>query len=123
MAIQVNIAESAGGSALFYISNSSLDIIIYDVRVNGVSLTGATGAGFPVFSGDSINAYSNQIGIYDVDIDYYNGITGQHIEGTDCMGTFYCNATVGIGSHTTQFGGAVVNTSATFSIYAYDGTC
>jgi hypothetical protein len=113
----------AASSAQFYISNSSLDIIIYDVTVNGVSLTGATGGGFPVFSGDSINAYSNQIGIYDVVIYYYNGITGQHFEGYDSMGSFYCNSTVGIGSHTSVFSGAVVNTSNTFQIYALDGDC
>lgn len=109
-------------SSLFYISNSSLDIVITDVKVNGVSLTGATGAGFPVYSGDSINAYSNQIGTYDVDIYYYNSITGQHIEGYDSDLNFYCNATVGIGSNVTQFGGAVVG-AGTFQIYALDGTC
>lgn len=121
MAIQVSITEVAT-TTLFYISNSSLDIVITDVKVNGVSLTGATGAGFPVYSGDSINAYSNQQGTYDVDIYYYNSITGQHIEGYDSDLNFYCNATVGIGSNVTQFGGAYVG-SGTFQIYALDGTC
>lgn len=110
--------------AEFYISNSSLDVIIDDVQVNGVSLTGVTGVGFPLSTGDSINGYSNQIGTYDVDIFYSLGVAGQHIEGTDCASTFFCNATVGTGGgKVTQFGGAVVNTSTTFSIYAYDGSC
>lgn len=107
---------------LFYISNSSLDISISDVQVNGVSVYGATGAGFPVNSGDSINAYSNQQGTYNVDIFYSNSIYGQRIEGYDSNLTFYCNDTIGIGSHTAQFGGAYVG-SGTFQIYAYDGSC
>ena len=111
---------SAG--TLFYISNSSLDIIITDVKVNGVSVYGATGSGFPVYTGENINAYSNQIGVYDVDIYYSNAITGQHIEGYDSDLNFYCNATVGIGSNTTQFGGATIG-AGTFQIYALDGSC
>jgi hypothetical protein len=117
-----SITACAVTSSLFYIQNSSLDIVITDVKVNGVSLTGVTGVGFPLSSGDTVNGYSNQIGTYDVDIYYYNGITGQHIEGYDSDLNFYCNATVGIGSHISQFGGAVVG-AGTFQIYAYDGTC
>ena len=121
MAIKINVSE-VNTSTLFYISNSSLDIVITDVKVNGVSLTGATGAGFPVYTGENINAYSNQQGTYDVDIYYSNAITGQHIEGYDSDLNFYCNATVGIGSNSTQFGGATIG-AGTFQIYALDGTC
>jgi hypothetical protein len=111
----------AASSTLFYISNSSLDISITDVKVNGISLTGATGAGFPVNSGDSINAYSNIQGTFNVDIYYSSGIYGQRIEGYDSNSTFYCNNT-NIGSNVAQFGGASVG-SGTFQIYAYDGGC
>ena len=106
---------------LFYIQNSSLDIVISDVQVNGVSLTGVTGTGFPLYSGDTINGYSNQQGTYNVDIYYSAGVGGQHIEGYDSNLTFYCNNT-GIGSNISQFSSAFVG-SGTFQIYAYDGTC
>jgi hypothetical protein len=117
----VSTGTCTAGDTLFYISNSSLDIVITDVKVNGVSLTGATGAGFPVYSGDSINAYSNQLGTQDVDIYCYNSITGQHLEGYDSNLNYYCNSIPGVGSHTIQWGGAYVG-SGTFQIYAYDGT-
>jgi len=107
---------------LFYISNSSLDISITDVQVNGVSLYGATGAGFPVNSGDSINAYSTQLGTQNVNIFYTNSIYGQNIQGYDSNLIYYCNDTIGVGAHTAQFGGAYVG-SGTFQIYAYDGSC
>ena len=107
---------------LFYISNSSLDISITDVQVNGVSLYGATGAGFPVNSGDSINAYSTQLGTQNVNIFYTNSTYGQNIQGYDSNLTYYCNDTIGVGAHTAQFGGAYVG-SGTFQIYAYDGSC
>lgn len=108
---------------LFYIQNSSLDITITDVKVNGVSLTGVTGSGFPVSTGDSVNGYSNQLGTQNVDIYYSLGTYGQHIEGYDSNLTYYCNDTVGVGSgKITQFGGAYVG-SGTFQIYAYDGSC
>ncbi len=108
---------------LFYIENSSLDIVITDVKVNGVSLTGVTGTGFPLYSGDTVNGYSNQIGTQDVDIYYSLSTPGQHIEGYDSDLNFYCNATVGTGGgKVTQFGGAYVG-AGTFQIYALDGTC
>jgi hypothetical protein len=113
---------TTGAGTLFYITNSSLDIVITDVKVNGVSLTGLSGPGFPVSSGDTTTGYSNQLGYQNVDIYYYNAITGQHIEGYDSDLTFYCNATVGTGGHISQFGGAYVG-SGTFQIYALDGVC
>jgi len=119
----ISITACAAGDTLFYIQNSSLDIVITDVKVNGVSLTGVTGVGFPVSSGDTVSGYSNQLGTQDVDIYYSLGVPGQHIEGYDSDLTFYCNATVGTGTgKVTQFGGAYVG-AGTFQIYAYDGSC
>ena len=119
----VSTGTCTAGDTLFYIQNSSLDIVITDVKVNGVSLTGVTGVGFPLSSGDTINGYSNQLGYQDVDIYYSLGVPGQHIEGYDSDLTFYCNATVGTGGgKVTQFGGAYVG-AGTFQIYAYDGSC
>jgi len=110
--------------AEFYIVNSSLDVIIDDVEVNGVSLTGVTGTGFPLSTGDSVTGYSNQIGTYDVDIYYSLSTAVQHIDGTDCNNIYFCNATVSTGGgKVTQFGGAVVNTSQVFQILTSDGEC
>jgi hypothetical protein len=109
---------------LFYINNTggALDITITDVKVNGVSLTGLTGGGFPVSPGENINGYSNQLGTQDVIVYYSNYIYGQHIEAYDSDLTYYCNNTVGIGSQTATFSGAKVG-SGTFQIYAADGSC
>jgi len=117
-----SISACAPPDALFYIENSSLDIIITGINVNGVALTGVTGTGFPLVTGDAVNGYSNQLGTQNVDIFYSNSTYGQRIEGNDSNLAFYCNDTVGVGSHTTQFGGAYVG-AGTFQIYAYDGGC
>lgn len=106
----------------FYIQNSSLDIQITDVTVNGVSLTGATGSGFPVNPSETISAYSNQQGTQNVLIYFNNSITGQHIEGYDSNLTFYCDNISGTGSNVITWSGAFVG-SGTFQIYAYDGSC
>jgi hypothetical protein len=109
-------------ATLFYISNSSLDISISDVQVNGISVYGATGAGFPVNSGDSINAYSNELGTQNVVIYYSNSIYGQNIQGYDSNLTFYCNDVVTTGGNNALWASAYVG-SGTFQIYAYDGSC
>ena len=46
--IKCRVEGSGPVDAEFYIVNSSLDVIIDDVEVNGVSLTGVTGTGFPL---------------------------------------------------------------------------
>jgi hypothetical protein len=122
--IKCRVEGSGPVDAEFYIVNSSLDVIIDDVEVNGVSLTGVTGTGFPLSTGDSVTGYSNQIGTYDVDIYYSLGVAGQHIDGTDSANVYFCNNTVGTGGgKVTTFGGAVVNTSQVFQILTSDGNC
>ena len=108
---------------MFYINNTggALDITITDVKVNGVSLTGLTGAGFPVYSGDNINGYSNQLGTQNVVVYYTSNIPGQHVEAYDSDLTYYCSNT-SMGSQTATFSGATVG-SGTFQIYAADGSC
>jgi hypothetical protein len=107
---------------LFYISNSSLDIIITDVKVNGVSLTGVSGAGFPVYSGDNVNGTSTQFGAQNVDVYFSQTTTGQHIESYDSDLTYRCTNTGAPGSDIITFVGAAVG-AGTFQIYALDGNC
>ena len=120
--IKCRVETSAPVDTLFYIENSSLDIVINDVKVNGVSLTGVTGTGFPLSTGDTVNGYSNQLGTQDVEILYYNGVTGQHFDVYDSDLTLTCVGTVGTGTNTATVYGAVVG-AGTFQIYALDGVC
>jgi hypothetical protein len=106
----------------FYIQNSSLDIVITGVTVNGVALTGVTGVGFPLSSGDTINGYSNQQGTQDVIIYYTLSVSGQHFDVYDSDLTFTCINTVGTGTNTAVITDAFVG-EGTFQIYALDGVC
>jgi hypothetical protein len=117
-----SITACAVTSSLFYVQNSSLDIVVNDVKVNGVSLTGVTGTGFPLSTGDTVTGYSNQIGTYDVEILYYNGVSGQHFDVYDSDLTFTCVGTSGTGTNTATIYSAVVG-AGTFQIYALDGVC
>lgn len=124
--LEVTTVTSSGTcavtSSLFYVQNSSLDIVVNDVKVNGVSLTGVTGTGFPLSTGDTVTGYSNQIGTYDVEILYYNGVSGQHFDVYDSDLTFTCVGTSGTGTNTATIYSAVVG-AGTFQIYALDGVC
>lgn len=121
MAIQVSITEVAT-STLFYISNGSLDVSITDITVNGVSLYGATGGGFPVDASENINAYSNEQGYQTVVVYFNNSITGQHIEAYDSDLTFFCDNISGTGANSITWTSAYVG-AGTFQIYALDGSC
>jgi hypothetical protein len=100
----------------------SLDIGITDMRINGVSVTYAGGANFPLAAGDNGSFTSTQTGIQDVEIDYTTSIPGQHIIFTD-SGLFQnCLATIGTGG-TMSIIGADITAGTTISVAAADGGC
>lgn len=77
-------------------NNVSIDVSITDVRINGISLTGAT---FPVTAGNSTTGTSAQLGSYTMAI-YYTATTGaQSIRIVDSDLNFSCrNVGGGVGS-------------------------
>jgi hypothetical protein len=105
----------------FYISNTSLDIVITNVTVNGYSLENLTGSGFPLYTGNTINGYTTQQGALDVIIYYNCNQGGQRIDAIDSDLTATCTNT-SIGSNSITLSGAILG-SGTFQIYADDGTC
>ena len=92
------------------------------MRINGVSVTYAGGADFPLAAGDNGSFTSTQTGVQDVEIDYTTSIPGQHIIFTD-SGLFQnCLATNGTGG-TMSIIGADITAGTTISVAAEDGGC
>jgi hypothetical protein len=100
----------------------SLDIGITDMRINGVSVTYAGGANFPLAAGDNGSFTSTQTGVQDVEIDYTTSIPGQHIIFTDSGLLQNCLATNGTGGTMTIIG-ADITAGTTISVAAADGGC
>jgi hypothetical protein len=116
----INSVISCNPFTTFYIDNSSLDIIITNVTVDGNSLSNISGSGFPVYAGSNITGEYAQ-GTFDVIIYYSASNSGQRIETNDSNLNFTCtNASTG--SNSITLSGAAVGGGA-FQIYAYDGTC
>ena len=120
--IKCRVEDAGPVATLFYISNGSLDVSITDITVNGVSLYGATGGGFPVDASENINAYSDELGYQTVVVYFNNSITGQHIEAYDSDLTFFCDNISGTGANSITWTSAYVG-AGTFQIYALDGSC
>ncbi len=108
-----------------FIGNTlSLDITISAMRINGVGVTWSGGGPtFPIAPGDNGSFYSNQIGTYDVQIDYSTSIPGQHIIFTDSNTTQTCLGTSGGGSGTMVISGATITAGTTIYVAAEDGGC
>jgi len=100
----------------------SLDIGITDMRINGVSVTYAGGANFPLAAGDNGSFTSTQTGVQDVEIDYTTSIPGQHIIFTDSDIVQTCIGTNGSGG-TMSITGAKITAGTTISVAANDGGC
>ncbi len=107
------------------IYNNSLDIIVTDVKVNGISAFQVAGS-FPLASGNNAQCTTAYIGTYDIDVEYSLGVAGQHIELTDSDAFFFCIDTVGTGGgKTANFGGCSILAGEinAVNIYLYDGAC
>jgi len=106
-----------------YITNSSLDIPITDMTINGVSVTWVSGGdGFPVNSGENGNFTSTQLGTQNVVIYYGGHISGQNITFTDSNSNVDCqNLNGGAGSFT--IASATITGGTTIYVNATDGAC
>ena len=109
--------------AAIYISNSSLDISITDVEINGVSVTYDGGQNFPVDTSDNGFFTTTQLGTYNIVVYYGASISGQHIDVTDSNSTLTCHNVPGNGSGTFTVTSAIINTVVTVNIDVLDGAC
>ena len=109
--------------AAIYISNSSLDISITDVEINGVSVTHDGGQNFPVDTSDNGFFTTTQLGTYNIVVYFYASISGQHIDVTDSNSTLTCHNVPGNGSGTFTVTSAIINTVVTVNIDVLDGAC
>jgi hypothetical protein len=101
------------------LSNSSLDIVITDVKVNGVSVTSSS---FPLYTGNGGFATTSQIGTYNVDVYYSSAISGQNITIFDEIDV-QCQTTGGAGGTIVTFSSIVLSTTNSLSITISDGVC
>ena len=102
-----------------YIDNTSLDISISDVKLNGTSMTGIS---FPVTPGNNAMGYSTSMGTGATLTVYYSAsINGQHIGFTDSSLFSVCiNLLATTSPH--DFTGVVAGATAMYLEVA-DGAC
>lgn len=113
----------APSTADVYITNTSLDIPIGSVTINGVGVDWiGSGPTFVIGAGDNGSFTSNQIGTYDVVIGYGGHIPGQNITFTDSANNITCqNLNGSIGTFTIT--GATITAGTTITVSASDGAC
>jgi hypothetical protein len=111
------------GTVDIYITNTSLDIPIGSMTINGVNVDWiGSGPTFVLGSGDNGSFTSNQIGTYDVVIGYGGHIPGQKITFTDSANNITCQNLGGsIGTFTIS--GATITAGTTITVSAEDGSC
>ena len=106
-----------------YITNTSLDVPIGSMTINGVNVTWVGyGPNFVLSSGENGSFTSNQFGTYDVVIGYGGHIPGQKITFTDSASNITCqNLNGSIGTFTIT--GATITAGTTITVSAEDGSC
>ena len=112
---------AAPTSVNILISNSSLDVPITDVTINGISVIAVAGS-FPVNASENENFASTQLGTQDVIIYYSGHIPGQNIVFLDSDNTTTChNLNGSAGSFT--IAGATITGGSDIAITVADGAC
>lgn len=104
------------------LENSSLDISVTAVRVDGVNATITSGS-LPNTSGNT-NFQTKKTGTYNIAVDWNSSIAGQHITIIDSDGNSYCEGVDnGSGAGTVTFIGAVIKPELPITIQVADGVC
>ena len=111
----------SGTTALIDITNSSLDISISEVYVNGV-LTLSVAGTMPNTTGNGTTLATTQVGVYNIDVFYNTSIPGQNISLLDSDSVSTCQNIL-TGSNAMTFFGVKVATYQNVIINASDGTC
>ena len=105
-----------------YITNTSLDVPIGGMTINGVAVTWVSGVDFYVNDGDSGNFESSETGTYNVVISYGSHTSGQRITFTDSANVVTCQTLNG-GSGTFTITGATITGGTTITVESEDGVC
>jgi len=108
-------------SVNIFVTNSSLDVSITDITINGVAVTPVAGS-FPVNASENENFASNQLGTQDVIIYYSGHIPGQNMVFYDSTNFATChNLNGSAGSFT--IAGATITGGTDIYITVADGVC
>lgn len=123
MPITSVISCSSAPAADVFVQNSSLDISITGVFIDGVPVTYSSGSNFPVTAGNNGNFTTSQTGFgKTVSISYSTSISGQNIYFYDSGFTGTCeNAAFGGGSFSVF--NAYIDFSTASVVQASDGMC
>ena len=106
-----------------YISNTSMDLPIGGMTINGVAVTWISGVDFYLNAPtDAGNFESYEIGTYDVVISYGAHTPGQRITFVDSNSVSTCHTTGG-GASTFTITGATITSGTTINVSAEDGIC
>lgn len=116
---QLIVKSDIKGKVTFNISNSSLDISLTDVQVNGSSITGVS---FPVNAGNSATGYYPYFGTATVTLYWSASINGQNLVFTDTASTSTC-LNAGTGGTNYDISGADLSGSGDCYINLTDGAC
>lgn len=103
---------------LISISNTSLDISISGVTVDGTSATLVSGS-LPVNTGNSATLATKKTGLLDIVVVYSSSAPDQHITLSDSDSNVFCQSNA---APPNTYSGCVVNQGG-ISIEAGDGTC
>ncbi len=105
-----------------YITNTSLNVPIGSMTINGVNVDWVSSVDFVVSAGDNGNFTSTQIGTYNVVIAYGGHIPGQRITFTDSNNVVTCQTLNGsIGLFTIY--SAAITAGTTITVESVDGIC
>lgn len=105
-----------------YISNTSLDLPIGGMTINGVAVTWISGVDFYVNDGDAGYFESYETGTQTVVISYAAHTPGQRIIFVDSNSVSTCHDTSG-GASTFTITGAVITDGTQITVTAEDGIC
>ena len=100
------------------INNGFFAGTIDDVKVNGVSISGAT---FPLPIGNGTNGTTNQIGTYTIEVNFSGVTLTSHINCTDSTSTTSCTNMSGSGA--VLFNSQVINGVVDINIDSFDANC
>lgn len=100
------------------INNGFFAGTIDDVKVNGVSITGAT---FPIPIGSGSSGTTNQIGTYTIEVNFSGVTLTSHINCTDSTSTLSCTNMSGSGA--VLFNSQVIDGVVDINIDSFDANC
>ena len=113
---------TTGPTATVLVNNTSLDLPITGVEINGIPVTHFAGFNFPVNAGENGTFTTTQIGLCDIVVYYDAAIPGQNVEIFDSLSASQCCGAGG-GAGICSFISATINTTTSVNINAVDGAC